>query len=285
MMTIYEAVFYLKNALNDLYDSGEAAGIANRVVAHITGKDRLHLILDKKELLQPEQTAQLMAYEKELLQHKPVQYLLKEAWFYEMKLTLNESVLIPRPETEELVAQLVEFYRKQQLTSAHILDIGTGSGCIALALKKQLPDANISATDIVPEALELAQHNARQHQLDIRFFAGDILDEASVKTWPKYDIIVSNPPYISLEEAAEMEPHVLRYEPHQALFVTNQDPLQFYKAIEKAADDLLKPAGHVFLELNQQSAMATEQYFKDQGWHTTLYRDLSQHLRMMHVHR
>jgi len=285
MMTIYEAVFYLKNALKDIYDPGEASGIANRVVAHITGKDRLHLILDKKNLLQPEQTAQLMAYEKELLQHKPLQYLLKEAWFYEMKLIVNESVLIPRPETEELVARIVEHYREQPLKSAHILDIGTGSGCIALAVKKQLPDAIVSATDIAPEALELAQKNALAHQLDIRFFAGDILDEASVKTWPQYDIIVSNPPYISREEAKDMEPHVLRYEPYQALFVTNQDPLQFYKAIEKAAATLLKPSGHVFLELNQQSAMATEQYFQNKGWHTTLLRDLSQHLRMMHVHR
>src|SRR5690606_24646589 len=219
---------------------------ANRIVTHITGKDRLHLILDKNCDLLPEQTAQLLAYEKELLQHKPLQYILQEAWFFELKLTVNKSVLIPRPETEELVVHIIDHYRKQSLKSAHIFDIGTGSGCIALALKKQLPDAIISATDISTETLDLARKNAKDHQLDIHFFMGNVLDEASVKTWPKFDIVVSNPPYISLEEAQDMEPNVLRYEPHQALFVTNQDPLQFYKAIEKAAAYILNPSGHIF---------------------------------------
>jgi len=284
-MTIYEAIFYVKNALKDIYDSGEASSIANRIVSHITGKDRLHLILDKNCDLLPEQTAQLLAYEKELLQHKPLQYILQEAWFFELKLTVNKSVLIPRPETEELVVHIIDHYRKQSLKSAHILDIGTGSGCIALALKKQLPDAIISATDISTEALDLARKNAKDHQLDIHFFMGNVLDEASVKTWPKFDIVVSNPPYISLEEAQDMEPNVLRYEPHQALFVTNQDPLQFYKAIEKAAAYILNPSGHIFLELSQLTAINTEIYFQTQGWQTKLYRDLNQHLRILQAHK
>ncbi len=284
-MTIYEAVFYLKNSLKTIYDNGEASGISNWVLEHITGKDKLHLILNKTSPLLPEQIDLLMACEKDLLQYKPVQYLLKEAYFYEMKLQVNESVLIPRPETEELVAWIIQHYRENTFHAPSVLDIGTGSGCIALALKRQLPDAIVSAMDISPEALNVAQANATEHQLDIDFFSGNILEASCVETLPQYDTIVSNPPYIHGDEAGNMDRNVLRYEPHTALFVTDRDPLQFYKAIEQAAATILKPAGSMFFEVNQQYAAATEQYFKDKGWHTVLRNDLNHNPRILLARR
>ncbi len=185
---------------------------------------------------------------KELKDFRPVQYILGETTFLGLKIKLNESVLIPRPETEELV-QLV--LSGEKVPGLKVLDIGTGSGCIALALKKKMDTAQLSGTDISPQALELARQNSLDAGVEVSFFEMDILDEGR---WPlagKYDVIVSNPPYVTQSEKKLMQDNVLKYEPHQALFVPDDDALVFYRTIFDFAGIHLKPGGRIYLEINE----------------------------------
>ncbi|WP_346882105.1 peptide chain release factor N(5)-glutamine methyltransferase [uncultured Algibacter sp.] len=198
--------------------------------------DKVHLILDALQLLK---------------QQKPIQYILGETEFYGLPFKVSEHTLIPRPETEELVAWVlsVESSINRPLK---ILDIGTGSGCIAIALANNLPNARIYALDVSKDALEIAKHNAELNKVKIEFLNVDILN---AETWGfndlKFDIIVSNPPYVRAQEKELMKPNVLENEPHLALFVTNENPLQFYDAITKFAIDKLSHSGLLFFEINE----------------------------------
>lgn len=226
------------SALSSRYDEGEA-GAMFRHLQRDTGSP---------EALKTELGRLLPA----LLSGRPFQYVTGKAWFYGMPLSVNESVLIPRPETEELVDRIIKSWDGQGTAALRIIDIGTGSGCIALALKKSIPEAEIYAVDISREALEVARKNAVALGLDIKFIQADILEwELVFDQDLRFDIVVSNPPYITPGEKTEMADHVLHYEPDLALFVPEESPLLFYQHIADFARQHLYPDGKLFFEINR----------------------------------
>jgi release factor glutamine methyltransferase len=263
-MTIHQATEQLTFQLYRLYSNREACLIADWVMEHITAWKRIDRILRKNVPLLPHQERLLANYTAQLLTHKPVQYVLNEAWFYGMKLWVDDRVLIPRPETEELVAWVLESTKQQ--TTGRIIDIGTGSGCIALALKKNLPNWQVHACDISEAALAVAKTNASAQQLSIHWHQINILNTSSLATLPAFDCIISNPPYVTEEEKANMTNQVLAYEPHLALFVADSEPLIFYEAIAAAAANHLLPGGNIYVEINEGLATVSQQCFAAQGF-------------------
>ncbi len=218
----------------------------------------------------------------QLLQHKPVQYVLGEAWFYNLKLKVNEHVLIPRPETEELVEQLIRD-RKSKLTDPKILDIGTGSGCIAIAIQKNLPASLVTAIDISENAIALAAENAVLHNAHINFKQMDFLAEKKWETLPLFDIIISNPPYIPINEKEKLGKNVSLYEPHIALFVPAKSPLIFYEKIAAFGSSNLRPSGKIYLETHEDYAQKVADLFR-KGYETvTIKKDMYGKERMIFV--
>lgn len=194
----------------------------------------------------------------------PVQYVLKEAFFYDSFFEVTPDVLIPRPETEELVDMIIHDPSLFIAKELSVLDIGTGSGCISITLKKHLPGIQAFGIDISEPALEVAKKNARKHQADVHFQKCDILDPKALSQISllstHYSLIISNPPYIALSEAAQMEQRVLAHEPHLALFVEHDDPAIFYKRIIDLCESCLAPGGHLFFELNPLFAVDIKNY-------------------------
>lgn len=262
-MQIQEALLHLRKDLTAIYDERESDQIAQWVIEFITGFTRADRLLHKTDLLTELQLLQWNKFKAELLQSRPVQYVLGEAWFAGMKFFVDERVLIPRPETEELVEVVVASSRltvdSSQLTVASqqptsLLDIGTGSGCIAISIKKKNPGWDIWAVDLSTDALDVAKLNAKSLGADIHFEQTNILDKSSRDVLPEFDMIVSNPPYIPLKEKEEMRDNVLQHEPHLALFVSNDDPLIFYREIISFAIDHLHPGGFLFFEIHEELA-------------------------------
>ncbi len=255
-MTVQDAYTQLKELLQTLYEPREAGNIANAVVETISGFSNSSRLLHKHDLLSEAQENRWKQIKERLLQKEPMQYALGEAHFYGLSFFVNEHVLIPRPETEELVEWMVSELNANK-PNARILDIGTGSGCIPVSLKKQLPGAQVSALDISEKALTVAAQNARQHQTEVTFYHADVLDAAQWEALPQFDCIVSNPPYILPNEAADMHGNVLQFEPHLALFVPGNDPLLFYNAISRFAKKQLHTCGSLFFEINEAFAKET----------------------------
>jgi release factor glutamine methyltransferase len=206
---------------------------------------------------------------KDLRNHKPIQYVLGQTMFCGLTLKLNENVLIPRPETEELVNIIV---KENQGRTLRIIDLGCGSGCIALALKKMLPQSEITGFDISEKALAVAKENAVGLGVDIRFVWGDILNVDFSDE--KFDIIVSNPPYIRESEKEEMQKNVILYEPNEALFVPNEQPLKFYEAIEKFSSQNLNSEGKIYLEINETLSNETAELFFQNFSNVRIMKDL-----------
>jgi release factor glutamine methyltransferase len=241
--------------LYEMYDDREAANIADLVIENITGFKKVDRLINKQFSLNEEQLQLLENYTNKLLKHEPVQYVLHEAWFAGTKLYVDENVLIPRPETEELVKWIIDDSALRTGDSPlTILDIGTGSGCIPIALKKKLPSVEMHAIDISAGALNIARQNASTQQTEINFHLLDILDKTSWKQLRKFDIIVSNPPYVKQSEAKSMQQNVLKYEPHLALFVEDEDALKFYKAIAEFGSTHLYLNGNLFFEIHETLA-------------------------------
>lgn len=286
-MTIHEASQQLRFQLFHLYDEREAGNIMDLVMEHITGWKKIDRIVNKTVPLSAVQSRTLEAYTHALLQHTPVQYVLNEAWFSDMRLYVDENVLIPRPETEELVDWLLHDLGEQNKNNGGwILDIGTGSGCIPLAIKKKLPGTNVHACDVSEAALNVARKNATDQQLEISFHLLDILSVAERDQLPLFDIIISNPPYILSEEKNEMAPNVLNHEPEKALFVPGNDALVFYSAIADFAATHLKEEGLVYLEIHEERGNDIVQLYKDKGFKAIeLRKDLQGKDRMVKLTR
>lgn len=261
-MTLAAAQQFILDSIQPFYDFREARNIAALVMEKITGYSAAERHLYKKNLLKNEQANQLEKIVCQLKENKPVQYILEEAWFAGMKFFVNEHVLIPRPETEELVSWIVESIKQLKIPHQRILDIGTGSGCIAIALKKHLPATNITAIDIDKEALAVANQNAIANHAAIDFIEMDILASTDFHPMPSFDIIVSNPPYVLETEKREMLERVWKNEPSKALFVPDKDPLIFYKAIFHFAERHLKQDGFLFFEINETMAVAIQDLFE-----------------------
>ena len=281
-MTINTAYQQLLYQLYALYDNREAANIADWVIDYITGQTRIDRILYKSIPLNDEQELQLITFTNQLLQHQPVQYVLNEAWFAGMRFYVDDSVLIPRPETEELV-ELISNFKFQISNSLQILDVGTGSGCIPIALKKKLPNANITSIDISDKALDIAKKNAIVLQADILFKQVNFLDETSWDDLGQFDSIVSNPPYIKQSESNTMSSHVTAYEPSIALFVADDDALIFYKNIAIFGLHHLTESGQIFVEINEILGNETMAMFNSYGYKTDLKKDLQGRDRLIHA--
>ena len=251
---------------------------------NITGWKKIDRVSNKSVPLSATQQTQLQQYTNELLTHTPVQYVLHEAWFYKMKLYVDENVLIPRPETEELVEWILTEAAGKNSKVKTVLDIGTGSGCIPLALKKTLPCYEIHSCDISEAALTVAKKNATEQRLEIYFHRCNILSETERASLPQFDTIVSNPPYIPQKDKASMAPNVLNHEPPVALFVPDDDPLIFYSAIAGFASTHLKKDGTIYLEIHEDLGLAVTSLFKEKGYsQIELKKDLQGKDRMVSV--
>jgi len=282
-MTIHEASMQLRFSLFHVYDEREAENIAGLVMEHITGWKKIDRVVNKTVPLSAKQQQLLTIYTNALLEHKPVQYVLKESWFYGMPLYVDENVLIPRPETEELADWMLKETGKKSAGTS-VLDIGTGSGCIALAIKKNAPGLAVHACDISEAALQVAKKNAADNLLDVYFHQLDILSEAERSQLPLFDTIISNPPYIPEQDKKSMAANVLQYEPSLALFVPDNDPLLFYKAIAAFAKKHLQKSGKIYLEIHEDLAGAVTTLFASHGFdQLEIKKDLQGRERMVRV--
>ena len=253
----------LRSLLSSIYPDGEARAIAFLVFEDAFGVSRMDVYADKVRQFSEDERERLQRMSQLLSNGVPVQYVLGHCRFHGHTFSVSPAVLIPRPETEELVDWVVEEVMKQGLRTPRILDAGTGSGCIAISLKMALPKAEIVAWDISEDALAVARENARRFQADVTFCKVDMLQPFEANT--KFDIIVSNPPYICQSEELEMERNVTEHEPHTALFVPDSDPLQFYRALCGHAKQLLSSGGSLMVELNRSYGEATAKLFKESG--------------------
>lgn len=244
----------------------EAWALARWVFESRFGFSQVQLLTDKDSYFSDEERHELLFIVHRLLQGEPIQYILGSASFCGLDIAVGPGVLIPRPETEELVAWVTDsVHACFGDVNVHLLDVGTGSGCIALALAARLPEVHVSALDVSEEALAQARRNAAALGLQVDFFCQDIL-RAVAPEHCRWHVLVSNPPYICRSEARDMERNVLDYEPHLALFVPDDDPLLFYRTIAQYASAALLPGGLLFFEINRAYARETEQLLYGMGF-------------------
>ncbi len=250
------------SALNSIYDEAEIDSFFYLILEQWHGKSRLDLALDPNFEISPEQLASWETIKMKLQQEVPIQYLLGNAHFYGFQFQVNENVLIPRQETEELIDWVVT--TTENISGLTVLDIGTGSGCIAISLAKSLQNAKVSAMDISEEALKVAQSNASRLGVTVNFIQQNVLELNQFEQ--KYDLIISNPPYVRDLEKFEIKKNVLAHEPHLALFVTDDNALIFYKKIGELAFQNLSTAGNLFFEINQYLGIETVDLLKNIGF-------------------
>ncbi len=252
----------IKDTLSSSHSGGEIKNIIRIIFENLKNYSQVDIIMNQDEVLSPFIREKVDLILKRLLNNEPIQYIFNEAYFQGFTLKVTPDTLIPRPETEELVDIIV----KENTTSdLHILDIGTGSGAIAIALAKTLKFPVVDAIDISQSAIDIAGENAKALKVKINFMKKDILSVIP-PTESSYDIIVSNPPYITNQEKSSMEPNVLDYEPHMALFVPDSDPLLFYKAITHYAIHALNPGGRIYFEINSLFGKETAKLLSDSGF-------------------
>lgn len=280
-MTLREAQQETLLQLKKLYDLRESANICDWVMEHITGLTRIDRLVDKEHLLPEGQQFQLQNILVEISLHKPIQYILGEAWFGGFRFTVNEDTLIPRPETEELVEWIYNDYQAAVTKPVQFLDIGTGSGCIPVLLKKKIPDAQISGLDLSDKALTIAQKNADLLETSIEWIQMDFLNKTTWDLLPTYDLIISNPPYIKNSEEKSMSKHVLLYEPRLALFVPDNDALLFYRKMADFAETHLTNEGALYVEINESLGKETLQLFIDRKFQAILKQDMQGKDRMI----
>ncbi len=270
-MSLQDTKQAIKHQLSSLYDALEMNSMINIIIEEVTGWDALHQNIHKNDALDQSQTEQLEYYVKQLLTGKPLQYIIEKAWFMGKVYFVNEAVLIPRPETEELVEWIIE-YAQIINKPLSMIDIGTGSGCIPISLKLAIPNAKLTAIDISKEALAIAQKNAASYHTDIEWIEQDILQTKQLKD--QYDIIISNPPYIPLREKVAMQKQVADHEPEIALFVPDQFPLIFYSKIAHIGKSALKTNGQLFFEIHYDQGDAIIALLNEMGYHAELRQDI-----------
>ena len=289
-----ESEIWLRKELTGIYDEQEAANISAWVLEHLTGAPRIDRVMRKEEPLSEHQLHALTDVHHRLLQHEPVQYVLGESYFYGLKLFVDNNVLIPRPETEELVDWVVKdvitagkdvFERRafeaDVTTQLKVLDVGTGSGCIALALKKAMPKAEVWGCDVSDGALNVARRNGSELDIRVDFQGVDFLDTAQQKSLPTVDIVVSNPPYIPLNNKDSMHPNVVAHEPHTALFVPDNNALVFYEALARFGHHRLHPGGSIYCEIHEDLGQNVLNLFTREGYTTELRKDMQGKERMV----
>lgn len=277
--------------LSSLYDEKEIESFFYLTLEKLHQKKRIDLALQPDLAMDETQLTQWETVLTELKTYKPIQYILGETEFYGLPFLVNENVLIPRPETEELVELIISNEKKEKREKAkvNILDIGTGSGCIPISLKKNLPSAEVFAIDVSPNALEVAQKNAEINRVEVNFIEANILltDSLALPTRNSqlatfFDIIVSNPPYVRNLEKTEINPNVLEFEPHLALFVEDNDALLFYRKITELAKNHLAENGKLYFEINQYLGKETVALVESYGFkNVQLIKDIYGNDRMI----
>jgi release factor glutamine methyltransferase len=269
-MTLAEIKISIKQLLSKKIESIELNSLMGILIEEVTGWNRVQQVVEINTPLTEAQINNFNSYSTALLNDKPIQYILGKAWFMGRSFMVNEHVLIPRPETEELIEWVVD-YAHIIAKPLQLLDIGTGSGCIAISLKKALPNCSLSAMDISAEALTVAKNNAASLETSIEFIEQDIIHQT---TLPQvFDVMISNPPYIPIREKINMEAQVKNYEPLIALFVPNEDPLVFYRAIAQVAKKYLAPRGQLFFEIHYDQGKAILQLLDEMNFHAEIRRD------------
>jgi len=298
-MKLYEAEQYVKQKISALYENSEATKIAALAVETVSGLSPSDLKMYKNNVLEVGNFQKLENIIQRLSSHEPIQYIMNKTWFYNLELYVDENVLIPRPETEELVDWIVrdvknsgkDVFEKRNneadaTTLLKILDVGTGSGCIALALKQTIPRAEVWGCDISDKALNVARRNGSHLNIRVDFQAMNFLVEQQQKQLPTVDIVVSNPPYVLNEEKKNMEPHVVEHEPHSALFVPDNDALVFYKALAHFGHHRLYRGGCIYMEINEAKAKEVIDLFTKEGYTSIeIRRDMQGKERMVKVER
>lgn len=286
-MVLKELQNIFHKELDAIYGKEEVDSFFYLCTEHYLSVPRIQLTLEPELTITKPETDTFFKVLEHLKQQKPIQYLLGETEFFGLPFKVNENVLIPRPETEELVALILQNVKKENPNSKRInvLDIGTGSGCIAISLAKNLSNAEVYALDVSKEALVIAKQNAKINNTEIIFIEADILNQSchsALDAESKFDIIVSNPPYVRHLEKIEIQPNVLDNEPHLALFVEDDNPLLFYKAITNFAGKKLKPNGQLYFEINQYLGEETKALLTDANFENVeLIKDLNGNYRML----
>lgn len=270
-------VAYIRSRLQPYYTAEEVSALSRIVCCDLLGQAPTYYYLGKDIALSPKKEQELEDILQRLSRFEPLQYIEGRTLFLGREFWVAPGVLIPRPETEELV----ELMLKEIPADARILDVGTGSGCIAISLAKELPDALVTAWDVSPEALSVARVNARKLQANVRFVECDVL-ACQVDEVGQYDVIVSNPPYVTEAEKADMEPNVLQWEPSLALFVPDDDPLRFYRRIAVLGRDMLADGGRLYFEINRAYGREMVEMLRTMGYvGVRVEKDLSQNDRFV----
>jgi release factor glutamine methyltransferase len=279
LLKTYKSTFLQE--LSPLYDEKEIESFFYIVLESFHNKKRIDLALNPEMEMDAVQLLRWESVLSDLKKEKPIQYILGETEFYGLPFLVNENTLIPRPETEELVEWILESTKyEEQSTKLNVLDIGTGSGCIAISLAKNLPSAQVSAIDVSEKALATAHKNAEINKVDVNFIIKNILETEALDE--KYDIIVSNPPYVRNLEKEEIKPNVLEYEPHLALFVEDNDALLFYRKIAELAKKNLSENGKLYFEINQYLGKETVELLEEMGFkNIVLKKDIYGNDRMI----
>lgn len=276
-MTILEVSRLIRHRLKDLYPLQEIDAFTEIIFNHLLNYKRLDIHLNASFPVSAEHETQIYDIILQLERYRPIQYVVGYTEFYGRKFLVDENVLIPRPETEELVEWILHDFKN---SAPVILDIGTGSGCIAISLASELAGAPVYAADISMEALDLASQNGLLNKTHVNFFSMDILGNRFPEFRP-FDVIVSNPPYVTIKQKDRMEPNVLNFEPALALFVPDEDPLLFYKAIGIFAHSFLNPEGFLYFEINEDLSGETSDALQSLGFNTELKKDIHGKYRML----
>lgn len=296
-MKLAAAERYIRNSLESIYPTNEAVIMADMLLEHFTSFSKGDRLTNKEADLTQDQEVAIHKGVERLLKHEPIQYIMNKCWFYGMELFVDPSVLIPRPETEELVAWIINDVRASgynvfsrgtadadETDLLKILDVGTGSGCIALALKKAMPQAEVWGCDLSEEALNVARRNGSALDIRVDFQGLNFLDQLQQKQLPTVNILVSNPPYIPIRDKDLMNKNVVEHEPHTALFVPDEDPLIFYRALAKFASSRLHENGSIYMEIHEDLGNDVVRLFSDEGYNKIeLRKDMQQKNRMVKV--
>ncbi len=274
---------YFREELNGIYEVGELETMMAYCFEDFVNIKRAELSIRLNDTVSESDLLKFNFAVKDLKKFKPIQYILGNTYFYGIKLKVNAAVLIPRPETEELVDWILHDLKESPTSaSMRLLDLGTGSGCIPIVLKKNMPSLDVSAMDVSDLALNLAHENARMNGAEIHFWQDDILNPHPPLWSSRYDVMVSNPPYVCMSEKNEMLANVLDYEPHLALFVPDNDPLLYYKAIADLALRNLNKGGKVYFELNQNYGLETKSMMEEKGFKNVIIKkDLNNKNRIL----
>jgi len=247
IQTIKDIRFFLSKELSKIYHEPELSALCTVIIKSVTGYSRFLQLYKTESQVNAEQAERIVNICKELLTGIPLQYVLGETYFYGCIIRVNQSVLIPRPETEELVDLII---RENKGYKNNIIDFGTGSGCIAIALAMNLKESSVTGIDISGDAIKIARQNAQLNEVSLSFITGDIFN-FRLSSVEKANIIVSNPPYVRHSEKSLMRNNVLDFEPHIALFVPDNNPLMYYKSILNIAEEILLPEGRLYFEINE----------------------------------